>query len=213
MTAAGLPAWNSERPNSTAAATTRGWQGWPRAAPGGLRPGYVWGHAGRELRITSGRRAGGDDYSSKNTEVPAMTSGSPAAAPEPDLMRPVRPARKRASAKGARAAPAAASPARGKKTRSRAGAGRPRAEKATATPAGKSLDRAQRALDQAAKTEKQLRASLKKHSKAVSAARDDLDRRDRELEAMKTQLKTAKKSRKRAARELGTSAKPAAAKR
>ena len=87
------------------------------------------------------------------------------------------------------------------------GAGRPRAEKATATPAGKSLDRAQRALDQAAKTEKQLRASLKKHSKAVSAARDDLDRRDRELKAMKAQLKTAKKSRKRATRELGTSAK------
>jgi chromosome segregation ATPase len=146
-------------------------------------------------------------------EVPAMASGSPDVAPELDLMRPVRPAGKRASAKGARAAPAAASSARGKKTRSRAGAGRPRAEKAPATPAGKSLDRAQRALDQAAKTEKQLRASLKKHSKAVSAARDDLDRSDRELEGMKAQLKTAKKSRKRAVRELGPSAKPAAAKK
>ena len=81
------------------------------------------------------------------------------------------------------------------------------------TPAGKSLDHAQRALDQAAKTEKQLRASLKKHSKAVSAARDDLDRRDRELEAMKAQLKTAKKSRKRAARELGLPATSTAAKK
>jgi chromosome segregation ATPase len=142
-----------------------------------------------------------------------MTSASPDTAPELDLMRPVRPARKRANTKGARAAPAAASSARGKKTRSRAGAGRPQAEKTTATPAGKSLDHAQRALDLAAKTEKQLRASLKKYSKSVSAARDDLDRLDRELEAMKTQLKTAKKSRKRAAGELGTSAKPAAAKK
>jgi hypothetical protein len=142
-----------------------------------------------------------------------MASGSPDTAPELDLMRPPRPAQKRASAKGVRATPAATSSARGKKTRSRANAGRPRAEKTTATPAGKSLDRAQRALGQAAKTEKQLRASFKKHSKAVSAARDDLDRRDRDLKAMKAQLKAAKKSRKHAARELGHPAKPTAEKR
>ena len=82
--------------------------------------------------------------------------------------------------------------------------------KATATPAGKSLDRAQHALNQAAKTEKQLRASLKKHTKEVSAAKDDLDQRGRELQVMKSQLKTAKKSRKRAAKELSQTAKPTA---
>jgi hypothetical protein len=148
-----------------------------------------------------------------NTEVPAMTSGSPDAAPELDLMRPVEPARKRANAKGTRTAAATASSARGKKTRSRADAGHPRAEKTTATPAGRSLDHAQHALDQAAKTEKQLRGSLKKHRKAVNAVRDDLDRSDRELEAMKAQLKVAQKSRKHAAKELGPPAKSAAAKK
>lgn len=55
----------------------------------------------------------------------------------------------------------------------------------------------------AAKTEKQLRASLKKHSKALSAAQADLDKRHRDVKAMKSQLKTAKKSRKRAAKKLG----------
>ena len=64
MTAAGFPAWNSERANSTAAGTTRSWQDGHVLFPGGLRPGHVWGGAGRELRITCGRRAGGDDYSS-----------------------------------------------------------------------------------------------------------------------------------------------------
>ena len=142
-----------------------------------------------------------------------MTSGSPDATPELDLMRPVESARKRASAKGTRTAPAAAASARGKKTRSRADAGRPRAEKTTVTPAGKSLDRAQHALDQAAKTEKQLRGDLKKHRQAVSTARDDLDRSDRELEAMKAQLKVARKSPKHAAKELGPQPKGAAAKK
>ena len=66
-------------------------------------------------------------------------------------------------------------------------------KKTIATPAGKSLDDARHALDQAAKTEKQLRASLKKHRKEVSIAKDDLDRRDRDLKVMKSQLKTAKK--------------------
>jgi hypothetical protein len=162
------------------------------------------------LPLASGRKP--EVSASRKQEVPAMTSGSPDAAPELDLMRHVEPVRKRANAKGARTGPATAS-ARGKKTRSRADAGRSRAEKTTATPAGKSLDHAQHALDQAAKTEKQLRGSLKKHRKAVSAARDDLDRSDRELEAMKAQLKVAKKSRKHAAKELGPHAKPAAAKK
>jgi septal ring factor EnvC (AmiA/AmiB activator) len=58
------------------------------------------------------------------------------------------------------------------------------------------------ALGQAAKTEKQLRASLKKHSKEISTAKDDLDKRDRDLKKMKSQLKTAKKSRKRATKKL-----------
>jgi hypothetical protein len=108
----------------------------------------------------------------------------------------------RAGAKGSRAARGATSPARGKDTRSRGSAAGSQVKKAAATPAGKSLDRAQHALDQAAKTEKQLRASLKKHSEAASAAKDDLAKRGRDLEAMKSQLKIAKKSRKRAAREL-----------
>jgi hypothetical protein len=73
------------------------------------------------------------------------------------------------------------------------------------------LDRAQQALDQAAKTEKQLRASLKKHSKAHSAAQDDLDKRHRDIIAMKSQLKTAKESRKRAAKKLGKASKTTAA--
>jgi hypothetical protein len=63
------------------------------------------------------------------------------------------------------------------------------------------------------KAEKQLRASLKRHSKAVSAAEDDLDKRNRHVKAMKSQLKAAKKSRKRAARKLGQAPKPTSARR
>ena len=98
-------------------------------------------------------------------------------------------------------------------TKPRAKAANSQAKKTTATPAGKSLDHAQHALDQAAKTEKQLRASLKKHSKEVSIAKDDLDRRDRDLKAMKSQLKTAKKSRKRATKKLSDTPQPTAAAR
>ena len=65
----------------------------------------------------------------------------------------------RATAKGSRAARGAKSAARGKNTKSRAKANS-RVKKTTATTAGKSLDHAQDALGQAAKTEKQLRASL-----------------------------------------------------
>jgi hypothetical protein len=43
---------------------------------------------------------------------------------------------------------------------------------------------------------------LKKHDKAVRAAKTDLERRDRDLRAMKSQLKTAKKSRERAAKAI-----------
>jgi septal ring factor EnvC (AmiA/AmiB activator) len=77
-----------------------------------------------------------------------------------------------------------------------------RAGKAAGTKAGESLDRAQHALDQAAKTEKRLRASLKKHSEAVSAVEGDLAKQKRDLKDMKSQLKVAKKSRKQAARKL-----------
>jgi chromosome segregation ATPase len=109
----------------------------------------------------------------------------------------------RATAKGSRAARDAKSPARGKNTKSRAKAKtNSQVKKSTATTAGKSLDHAQDALGQAAKTEKQLRASLKKHSKKVSTVKDDLDKRDRDLKTMKSQLKTAKKSRKSATKKL-----------
>jgi hypothetical protein len=137
-----------------------------------------------------------------------MASGTQDAAPQTDIMRPPPAPGARAGAKGSRAARGATSPARGKDTRSRGSAAGSQVKKAAATPAGKSLDRAQHALDQAAKTEKQLRASLKKHSTAASAAKDDLAKRGRDLEAMKSQLKIAKKSRKRAARELSQAPKP-----
>jgi chromosome segregation ATPase len=106
-----------------------------------------------------------------------------------------------AVAKGSRAARDAKSPARGTSTKPR-GKANSQVKKTTATTAGKSLDHAQDALGQAAKTEKQLRASLKKHSKEISTAKDDLDKRDRDLKKMKSQLKTAKKSRKRATKKL-----------
>jgi len=119
------------------------------------------------------------------------------------VMRPPAATRARPGAKGSRAARPASSPVRGKNPKSRAHAAGPQVKEAAATPAGKSLDRAQHALEEAAKAEKQLRASLKKHGEAVSAAKDDLAKQDRDLKAMKSQLKIAKKSRKRAAREIG----------
>jgi hypothetical protein len=63
------------------------------------------------------------------------------------------------------------------------------------------------------KTEKELRASLKKHGDAVTAARHDLDKRDHDLQVMKSQLKTAKKSRKQAAKQLGKASTSAAGKK
>jgi hypothetical protein len=98
-------------------------------------------------------------------------------------------------------------------TGARARAAGLRTKAATATPAGQSLDRAQHALDQAAQMEKQLRASLKEHGKAVSAAKDDLSGRDRDLKAMKSQPQTAKKSREHVARELSQASKTTTAAR
>jgi len=122
----------------------------------------------------------------------------------------MRPPPARAGAAGSRAARSATSRAGGKKTRSRASTAGSQGKKPAATPAGKSLDRAQQALGQAAKTEQQLRAGLKEHGKAISAAQGDLDKRSRELKALKSQLKIAKKSRKRAARQLSQAPRPAA---
>lgn len=122
----------------------------------------------------------------------------------------MRPPPPRVGARGSRAAHSATSRADGKKTRSRASTTGSQRKKPTATSAGKSLDRAHQALDQAAKTEQQLRASLKKHGKAISAAQDDLDKQSRELKALKSQLKIAKKSRKRATRKLSQAPRPAA---
>jgi hypothetical protein len=48
---------------------------------------------------------------------------------------------------------------------------------------------------------------LKKNGEAVSAIKKDLARRGRDLEKMKSQLKVARKSRKRAAKELSLSTK------
>jgi predicted nucleic acid-binding Zn-ribbon protein len=81
--------------------------------------------------------------------------------------------------------------------------------RASATAAAKSLDRAQDALGQAARTEKQLRDSLKRHRKTIGAVEDDLSKRRHDLKIMKSQLKVAKKARKRAVRKT-IKAKPTA---
>jgi hypothetical protein len=47
----------------------------------------------------------------------------------------------------------------------------------------------------------------------VTAARHDLDKRDHDIQVMKSQLKTAKKSRKQAAKQLGKASKPTAGKK
>lgn len=186
-----------------------------------MRPagGYVWDRASREAHIASAdrrRRTTSMRFPARQARspettgsrvgiaerIPLVISGPQDAVSATDVMSPPPATRARAGAKSSRAAHGATPPVRSRKNSSRASTARPQTKKATPTPAGKSLDRAQHALDQAAQTEKQLRASLKKHSKAVSAAKDDLDRRDRDLKAMKSQLKTAKKSRKRATREL-----------
>jgi chromosome segregation ATPase len=88
--------------------------------------------------------------------------------------------------------------------------GTPRTRKTTTTPAGstapKPLTHAQQALDHAARTEKQLRATLKKHTKTINTAKDDLDARTADLKNLKSQLKTAKKARKQTATKLRTDA-------
>jgi hypothetical protein len=121
-----------------------------------------------------------------------------------DVMRPP-PDRSRKGGKGARPVRGAAAPAR-----KRAGSASVRGgARVSGTAAGKSLDRAQDALGQAARTEKQLRDSLKRHRKTIGAVEDDLSKRRRDLETMKSQLKVAKKARKRAARKF-IKAKPTA---
>ena len=88
--------------------------------------------------------------------------------------------------------------------------GTPRPRKTTTKPASgsapKPLIRAQQALDHAARTEKQLRSTLKKHTKTINTAKDDLDAHTADLKNLKSQLKTAKKARKQTAKKLRTDA-------
>jgi hypothetical protein len=84
------------------------------------------------------------------------------------------------------------------------------ARKTTTKPANgstpKPLIRAQQALDHAARTEKQPRSTLKKHTKTINTAKDDLDAHAADLKNLKSQLKTAKKARKQTAKKLRTDA-------
>lgn len=149
-----------------------------------------------------------------------MASVQQDAVPQSDVMRPAAATRSRAGAKSSPGGRNATSSARGKTPRSRSARGKTprsrssaagsRANKAGGSTAGESLDRAQHALDQAAKTEKRLRTSLKKHSEAVSAVEDDLAKRKRELKDMQSHLKVAKKSRKQAAKKLSQPPRPTA---
>jgi hypothetical protein len=88
--------------------------------------------------------------------------------------------------------------------------GTPLTRKTTTKPAGattpKPLIRAQQALDHAARTEKQLRSTLKKHTKTINTAKDDLDAHAADLKNLKSQLKTAKRARKQTAKKLRTDA-------
>jgi chromosome segregation ATPase len=88
--------------------------------------------------------------------------------------------------------------------------GAPLTRKTTTKPAGgstpKPLSRAQQALDHAARTEKQLRSTLKKHTKTINTAKDDLDAHAADLKNLKSQLKTAKRARKQTAKKLRTDA-------
>ena len=134
-----------------------------------------------------------------------MATAQQDAAPEPDVMRPPVAARSRGGTKNSRDTRRATSSAPRKTARARGSAAGSQATKPAATTAGEALDRARDALDQAAKTEKRLTARLKKHSEAVSAAKQDLAGDSRDLKDMKSQLKVAKKSRKRAAKEFSQS--------
>src|SRR6202012_723354 len=87
-----------------------------------------------------------------------------------DVLRPSRPVRSRSASRSSRSSAGSANSRR-------AGVRTSAPSRSAATPAARSLDRAQEALDQAAKTEKELRASLKEHGEAVTAARHDLDKR------------------------------------
>jgi chromosome segregation ATPase len=136
-----------------------------------------------------------------------MATAKQAAYLESDVMRPSVAPTSPAGTRNSRGPRGTASSTRRKTSGSGGSAAGSRAKKPAATTAGDSLDHAQHALDQAAKTEKRLRANLKKHDESVSALRQDLARRSRDLEEMKSQLKAAKKSRKRAAKEFSRSTK------
>lgn len=136
-----------------------------------------------------------------------MAKAQQAGYPESDVMRPPVAARSPAGTKNSRGPRGTTSSTRRKSSGSGGSAAGSRAKKSAATTSGESLDHAQHALDQAARTEKRLRASLKKHDESVSALRHDLARRSRDLEEMKSLLKVAKKSRKRAAKEFSRSTK------
>jgi chromosome segregation ATPase len=88
--------------------------------------------------------------------------------------------------------------------------GTPLTRKTTTNPTGgstpKPLARVQQALDHAARNEKQLRSTLKKHTKTINTAKDDLDARAADLKNLKSQLKTAKRARKQTAKKLRTDA-------
>jgi len=88
--------------------------------------------------------------------------------------------------------------------------GTPLTRKTTTKPAGgttpKPLIRAQQALDHAARTEKQLRSTLKKDTKTINTAKDDLDAHTADLKNLKSHLKTAKRARKQTAKKLRTDA-------
>jgi chromosome segregation ATPase len=134
-----------------------------------------------------------------------MATAQQDAAAESDVMRPPVAARSRAGTKNSRATRGATASARGKTSGARGGTAGSPAKKPAAATAGEELDRARQALDQAVKTEKRLRTRLKKHSEAVAAVKQDLPSHDRDLKEMKSQLKVAKKARKRAAKEFSRS--------
>jgi hypothetical protein len=127
----------------------------------------------------------------KSTAKPTAARKS-TAKPTPARKSTARPAAKKESGKTTRTTSKATTP-RVSSTGSGSHAG--------TAAGGASLAEGRRALDAAAATEAKLRRKLKEHRKAVDAVHADLRDRDHELSEMKAHLKTAKKSRKRAALE------------
>jgi hypothetical protein len=96
----------------------------------------------------------------------------------------------------AAAAPSRAASKTGTSRKATGKSGTPRIRKTTTKPASgstpKPLIRAQQALDHAARTEKQLRSTLKKHTKTINTAKDDLDAHTADLKNLKSQLRPRK---------------------